>query len=138
MRFLRHYLVLLAAAVHPAAAVEIQQYHTHDFAFKANVQGNPFDVELAGEFRGPGGADLKVPGFYDGDGVWKIRFSPTAVGRWSLRTISPVAELNGKAETNIDCTPNRHTNIHGSLRIDSRHPRHFIYEDGTRYFLNGL
>jgi hypothetical protein len=126
--------VLLAG---PAAAVDIQQYHSHDFTFRGPVQGNPFDVELSAEFRGPNGAALKVPGFYDGDGVWKIRFSPPAVGSWSMRTSSPVSELNGKSESGIQCVPNRNPNIHGALRIDPANPRHFVYEDGTRYFLMG-
>jgi hypothetical protein len=128
-------LLLLAAGVAPAGTVE--QYQAHDFVFRAAAVGNPFDVELAGEFTGPGGARLRVPGFYDGEGVWKIRFSPTHLGEWSLRTTSSLAELNGKAETGILCVSNRHPNIHGVLKVDAAHPHHFVYEDGTRYFLLG-
>src|SRR5215831_13457768 len=87
--------LLVAAACH---AVTVEQYHTHDFAFSASVPGNPFDVEVKGEFEGPGGVRLTVPGFYDGKGVWKIRFSPTVTGRWTLRTISETPTLNGRAE----------------------------------------
>jgi len=129
-------LLLLAVAV-AAGAVEIQQYHSYDFTFRARVEGNPFDTPLHGDFTGPEGVRLRVPGFYDGDGTWKIRFSPTHVGEWAMRTMSPVAALDGKTEQDIRCVPNRHPNIHGALRVDPAHQHHFIYEDGTRYFLLG-
>lgn len=132
-------LVFLAAAK-PAplqAAVTIQQYHTHDFSFKASVKGNPFDVQLIGEFTGPDGIELSIPAFYDGDGTWKIRFSPTAVGQWSLRTVSPVAALNGEAVADISAVPNTNSAIHGRLLVDPVHRNHFEFEDGTHYFLMG-
>ncbi len=120
-----------------AAAVSIEKYHSHDFTFPATAVGNPFEVKLTGEFTGPEGARLSVPGFYDGDGKWKIRFSPTQLGEWSMRTTSSLEALNAKTESGIVCTTNTHSNIHGILKIDAAHPYHFIYEDGTRYFLLG-
>ncbi len=133
---MRHILFAIATAL-CAHAVTVEQYHSHDFSFQAQAAGNPFDVELTGEFTGPSGVVLRVPGFYDGDGTWKIRFSPTAVGKWSMRTVSPLAALNGKTDAAIDCVANRNPRIHGSLRVDPAHPYHFIWEDGTRYFLLG-
>lgn len=62
-------LALLLSAATTLAATTIEQFHMHDFAFKSAATGNPFDVDLTGEFVGPDGARLKVPGFYDGDGV---------------------------------------------------------------------
>jgi hypothetical protein len=120
-----------------AFGVEIQQYHSHDFTLRGPAAGNPFDVRLDGDFQGPDGIRLRVPGFYDGAGAWKIRFSPTRPGEWSMRTVSSLAALDGKVETGIRCVPNRHPNIHGGLRVDAAHPHHFIYQDGTRYFLLG-
>ncbi|MCC7018077.1 MAG: DUF5060 domain-containing protein, partial [Rhodospirillales bacterium] len=129
---------LAAFAALPAwGAATIEQYHSHDFSFQAPVEGNPFEAELTGEFTGPDGLRLRVPGFYAGNGVWKIRFSPTRTGEWSLTTVSAVPALNGKRETGIRAVPNRHPAIHGGLRVDGAHPYHFLYEDGTRYFLLG-
>ena len=121
----------------PPPTALIEQYHTHDFVFRGPVEGNPFDVEMAAEFTGPGGVRLRVPGFYDGAGVWKVRFSPTRDGEWSFRTVSTLKALDGKTQAGVWCVPNRHPNIHGGLRVDPAHPYHFIYEDGTRYFLLG-
>ncbi|MBC8164712.1 MAG: DUF5060 domain-containing protein [Bryobacteraceae bacterium] len=56
-------------------ATDVQQYKPHDFVFRGQAPGNPFDAELAGDFSGPNNLNLRVPGFYDGDGTWKIRFS---------------------------------------------------------------
>ena len=128
-------LLLLAAVAAPAATIE--QYHPYDFVFAASTPGNSFDVELAGEFTGPGGARLMVPGFNDGEGVWKLRFSPTRLGEWSLRTTSTIEALNGKTESGILCVSNSHSNAHGVLKVDAAQPYHFVYEDGTRYFLLG-
>ena len=119
------------------AATVIEQYQTHDFSFKSKPSGNPFDVELVGKFTGPGGIHLNVPGFYDGNDTWKIRFSPTVVGQWSLRTASPVGELNNQVETGITATPNSSSALHGRLLVDPLHKSHFVFEDGTRYFLMG-
>ena len=91
----------------------------------------------SGEFTGPDGVRLRVPGFYDGGGMWKIRFSPTHAGRWSLRTTSRTVALDGKTEPEIECAPNGHPQNHGGLKVDPAHPYHFIHEDGTRYFLLG-
>jgi hypothetical protein len=130
-------LAAVLACPAASAATSIERYHSHDFAFQAAASGNPFDVELAGEFSGPEGAHLRVPGFYDGDGRWIIRFAPNREGEWQLRTVSSLAALDGKTEAGIRCVPNRHPEIHGGLRVDPAHPYHFVYEDGTRYFLLG-
>jgi hypothetical protein len=100
--------------------VAIEQYHEHDFIFSGAAEGNPFDVELFGEFTGPNGVRLRIPGFYDGGGVWKIWFA----GEWSLRTESSLKALDGKSEAGIWCGPNRRLAIHGALRVDAAHPYH--------------
>jgi hypothetical protein len=130
-------LILLTATMRLMPAVTIEQYHPHDFTLSGQTSGNPFDVEVRGEFSGPDGTRITVPGFYAGGNSWKIRFSPTKPGRWSMITVSPVAALNAHAETDIQCTGNSNPAIHGSLFVDPVNRHHFIYEDGSRYFLMG-
>jgi uncharacterized protein DUF5060 len=127
----------LPAQGSPAPRAPLEQYRPHDFTFTAPSGGNPFEVELSGEFTGPDGVRLRVPGFYDGAGVWKIRFAPTRQGSWSLRVTSSLKALDGRTETGISCGPNRRPAVHGALRVDPAHPHHFVWEDGTRYFLLG-
>ena len=130
-------LILLTATMRLMPAVTIEQYHPHDFTLSGQAAGSPFDVEVRGEFSGPDGTRITVPGFYTGGNIWKIRFSPTKPGRWSMITASPVAALNAHTETDIQCTGNSNSAIHGGLFVDPVNRHHFIYEDGSRYFLMG-
>jgi hypothetical protein len=127
----------LAAVAPLLHAVTIEQYHPYDFALHAQVAGNPFDVDVRGEFLGPDGTRITVPGFFAGGDTWKIRFSPTVTGHWSMTTASPVAALNGHAESEIECAKNSNPAVHGGLRVDPVNRHHFLYEDGARYFLMG-
>ena len=55
---------------------------------------NPFaEVELQAVFEGSG-ARYTVDGFYDGDDVWRVRFSPMHEGVWRYTTHSNIAELD--------------------------------------------
>jgi len=99
---------------------------------------NPFMVEVSATFEGPGGEKLTLPGFYDGENGWKVRFSPTAVGKWKYETRCKADPAMDGKRGEIECVPNTNPNIHGGLRIDREHPYHFVYEDGTRYFLLGF
>jgi hypothetical protein len=119
-----------------AAPVRLEQYRPHDFVFSAAESGNPFDVELWGEFSGPRNARIRIPGFSDGGGVWKIRFAAPATGTWTLRTSSPIPALDGKT-AEAEAIPDSNPRIHGVLRVDSEHPFHFRFDDGSRYFLMG-
>lgn len=67
---------------------------------------NPFQIEVDVTFDGPNGETFVVPAFYDGDGnggmdgnVWRVRFSPNAVGSWSYTSSSPNALLDGQTGT---------------------------------------
>ncbi|MGH2559924.1 MAG: DUF4038 domain-containing protein [Thermomicrobiales bacterium] len=51
--------------------------------------GNPFaDVAVDATFTNERGDEHTVPAFYDGDGRWRVRFSPDAPGRWSYHVHS--------------------------------------------------
>ena len=49
---------------------------------------DPFnDVELDVVFTDQDGAEQVVPGFWAGDGVWRVRFSSSVSGRFHYRTV---------------------------------------------------
>ena len=133
-----HRCLLLAAALVASSlsAAEVSRYKPHDFVFRATPPADPFRTDFYGWFHGPDGQTLRVPGFYDGGDVWKIRFSAPREGLWRLRTVSTLPGLNDMQEQ-ITAGPNTNPNIHGVLRVDQDHPYHFRFEDGTRYFLMG-
>jgi hypothetical protein len=92
-------------------------------------KGNPFgDVEFNATFE-QGDAKHKVRGFYDGGGIYRVRFMPPDVGRWQYTTDSNVAELNGKTGQLEVAAPAK--NNHGPVRVHKTF--HFAYADGTPY-----
>jgi hypothetical protein len=102
---------------------------TFELTLSGPSQGNPFrDVELGAVFR-QGDRQVRVTGFYDGDGVYKVRFLPDATGEWTYETRSNTPALDGATGT-LDVAPAQ-PGHHGPVRVSNRH--HFRYADGTRY-----
>ncbi len=53
----------------------------------------PFaDVVLDVIFTSRSGETFAIPGFYDGDNTWRLRFNPNGAGRWAYRTFSRPAD----------------------------------------------
>ena len=93
---------------------------------------NPFSAELTGVFTGPDGHRLAVPGFYAGEGRWVVRFAPTVPGTWEYRISSAHVEV---AQPTGRLRAGARSGLRGGLRVDPRHPHHFVFEDGSRDFL---
>ena len=68
------------------------------------------------------GQEKEVKGFYDGNGVYKVRFLPEKCGTYFWK-VSGAATAEGSEE----CVPGEG---HGLVRAEKTH---FVYEDGTRY-----
>lgn len=129
MRRILFLLVLVACCVSSLAKDEIEQWARYEVALKANVKGNPFDVTLKATFTCADTA-LTVNGFYDGKGVFKVRFMPMRQGRWTYRTSSEVVELDGRVGSFVCVAPTN--NNHGQVVVDGLY--NFKYADGTRYY----
>lgn len=69
-----------------------------------------------------GETEKKVRGFYDGNGIYKVRFLPEKCGVYQWRVSGEVS-----AEGAEECVPG---SSHGLVRAEKSH---FIYEDGSRY-----
>ena len=129
--------VVFTATAAGAIAPDAPRWQPRDFSFTAQAQPpNPFMSSLAATVKGPAGQIFRVPGFFDGAGTWKIRVAPTAEGQWSLVTESDVKELDGQTAA-FTCVRNPNLKVHGVLRVDKEHPHHFIFDDGTRFFMQG-
>ena len=69
-----------------AAENTVPQWGIYEVALNGPTNGNPFlDVRLSAVF-GNGSKSVEVPGFYDGDGVYRVRFMPDTPGRWQYET----------------------------------------------------
>ncbi len=101
--------------------------------FSGPSDGNPFiDVTLEAVFT-QNAREVRVPGFYDGDGIYRVRFMPDAVGEWSFSTKASVPELNGKTG-GFQAVAAR-AGVHGPVRVANQH--HFAYADGRPYLSFG-
>src|SRR3546814_3629086 len=123
-----------AAMAAPAVAREgtarTERWGVHELVFDGPAQGNPFvDVELAATFDSSG-RSIRVPGFYDGEGVYRIRFSPPEEGRWTWRSESNAAALAGPTGA-FDCTAPGPANP-GPVRL-SDDGFHFVHAAGTPF-----
>lgn len=110
-----------------ATVAMVEQWDFHEFTFHGPKNGNPFvDVELLGQFIN-GDRCLSVPGFYDGDGLYRIRFMPTHPGEWTYQTVSNAPQLHGKTGRLVATAAQ--TGNPGMVRV--AHQFHFVHADGT-------
>jgi hypothetical protein len=120
-------LCLCGESSAPAAA---EQWGVFELKLHGPAHGNPFtDVTLSARFT-QGDRQFHVTGFYDGDGVYHVRFMPLTQGDWSYETVSNVAAMNGKTGTVAVGPPS--PGNHGPVRV--RNTYHFAHADGTPYF----
>ncbi len=107
----------------------VSKWDIFEFSASGPSNGNPFlDVSFKAEFIF-GNRRVHVPGFYDGDGTYRIRFSPDTEGEWRFVTSSNSAELDG-LEGQVTATAARE-GVRGPVRVRNKH--HFAYADGTPY-----
>jgi hypothetical protein len=112
-----------------------EKWEVIDITFKVRRKpsGNPFDVAFGATFRGPGNISMKVPGFYNGNNEWVVRFSANKEGNWVYETFSSHQELSGLLGT-VEAKSNTNKDRHGAVVVNPVSPQYFIYEDGTPYF----
>ena len=109
---------------------EIEKWGRFEIILKHTPVGNAFiDDSLFAVFS-KADKSVKVRGFYDGNGVYKVRFMPDETGIWKYETISNVSELS-KITGELLCISPSSTN-HGPVKV--RNIYHFQYSDGSQYF----
>ena len=84
-------LVCLARGYPSAAQAAEQRVEANrmvEFAFTSEkVYNDPFnEVEMVGIFRTPQGRELRVPAFWAGGQVWKLRYASADAGLHTFRT----------------------------------------------------
>ncbi|MBC8234715.1 DUF5060 domain-containing protein [bacterium] len=108
---------------------KVECWGIFEISMNGPENGNPFlDVQLSGQFQCKDRV-MKVDGFYDGDGIYRIRFMPDTIGTWSYVTESNCSDLDGKTGAFI-CTEPSSKN-HGPVYVNKTY--HFAYADGTPY-----
>jgi len=129
LRFILLFPLLLAAIRLAAAPVSVEKWGTFELELKGPSDGNPFlDVRFGAVFT-DGATSVEVPGFYDGEGAYKVRFMPGATGTWRYETKANRWELTGKLGS-FNVTPATEGN-RGPVRVHNTF--HFAYADGTPF-----
>ncbi len=132
-RFLSGLTLLLAglsllSSLH-AATAPVERWGLFEVTLAGPAEGNPFvDVQLSARFT-QGDRSVAVDGFYDGEGVYKVRFSPETTGEWRYVTASNRPALDGKSGAFTAVPPTG--NNRGPVRVHNTF--HFAYADGTPY-----
>ena len=107
-----------------------EQWGVTELIIDGPSHGNPFvDVELSAGFTGEDGRHLSAGGFYDGEGIYRIRFQAPSAGTWTYVTTSTARSLDGLRGA-VQVGPPGPGN-HGPVEVADRF--HFAYRDGTRF-----
>jgi hypothetical protein len=108
----------------------VEKWGMYELVLNGPGSGNPFvGIDLSATFTN-GDRIIEPEGFYDGSGLFKIRFMPDKEGVWTYKTKSNRKELNG-IEGQFTCVPASMSN-HGPVQV--RNQYHFEYKDGTSYY----
>jgi hypothetical protein len=137
-------LFLLFLMVIPAlvGGHDIGKWEMYEIELTTTITySNPFtEVNLSATFTSPKGRQLKVAGFYDGDGqggqngtIWTIRVMPDEIGDWTYRTTSTDPQLDG-IDGSFKCID---SNNRGLLIRDQNYSFSMKFVDGAHFFQNG-
>lgn len=123
-------LVLFISCNQQKPIQTVEQWGVYEIEINGTETGNPFiNTELSAVFS-KGEQSIKVPGFYDGEGKYIIRFSPNKQGEWTYITESNLDELSGKKGRFI-CIASTGNN-HGPLRVVNTF--YLEYADNTPWY----
>ena len=115
------------------AQEKVEQWDCFEVSLKHSPAGNAFvDDSLFAVFN-QGEKNFYVRGFYDGDGIYKIRFMPSETGNWTYKISSNVREFNGVSGRLTCVRPTK--NNHGPVKV--RNQYHFKYTDGKPFYVFG-
>ncbi|MBQ9825451.1 MAG: DUF5060 domain-containing protein, partial [Solobacterium sp.] len=107
---------------------QVSKWSVFEITLEGPSEGNPFTEQyLNGIFSGRNECVI-TDGFYDGEGIYKIRFMPSYEGKYTfvLKGSFLNTPLSGAFYVGA---PDE--NNHGVVRVVNTH--HFAYEDGTPY-----
>jgi hypothetical protein len=114
---------------------EVEKWCIQEVTAAGRTDGNPFtDYTIKGIFSGKN-ETVSVYGFYDGDGIYKVRFMPSFEGHYKFTIEGTFCENAGDPISGeFDVIAPEHGN-HGPVRVANKY--HFAYEDGTPYYSVG-
>ena len=111
---------------------KVEKWGVFEIALEGTSEGNPFtEREIRGTFCGKY-ETVSVDGFYDGNGVYIVRFMPRFEGKYTFEIAGNYGGENVKGEFEVMPAAERN---HGPVHVANTF--HFAYEDGTPYYSIG-
>ena len=121
---------------------EVPRYASIELTLQVEAEYvNPYDareVTLQGIFQAPEGrGEISVPGFWDGEQAWRVRFTPSQEGTWQYQLI--ITDENGSsapAEGSFNVIA---SDLHGWLQVGNwANPafssQYLVHHDGTPFY----
>lgn len=121
----------------------VQVYGKFETSFQSEITYDNYitDVRVRVRFEGPDGKEITQDAFWDGENIFKVRFSPPGPGIWRYKTIS--SDTNNESLQNLsgqflaeEYAGNNDFQKHGWLRVSDNN-RYLTYMDGTPFFYLG-
>jgi hypothetical protein len=133
MRIKIVFSILLFCSYSLFGQINVEKWKVFEITLNGPSDGNPYkNVHFSSRFI-MGSDTVTVPGFYDGEGLYRIRFMPREEGKWTYVTTSNVKKLNIKKGSFV-CTPALKGN-HGPVMVKDTF--YFAYADGTPHYSFG-
>ena len=108
---------------------KVEKWGLFEFSAEGRIDGNPF-TERAITARFESKSECRtVSGFYDGDGVYKVRFMPTFEETYKFTVEGSFSDCSCSGEFTV-LPPSK--NNHGQVLVHNKF--HFRYADGTSYY----
>ena len=110
------------------STVVVEQYDVFEAGLPGRKDGNPYtDYTIRGRFTSEQ-ETVHADGFYDGDGIYRIRFMPSHAGRYAWHVEGSFSDT--PYDGSFLVKPAGPGN-HGPVHVADRH--HFSHADGTPY-----
>ena len=116
----------------------IRKWEVIDIPMEAagNYENPYLDVDVTGSFTSPSGKEKSIRAFWDGGRLFILRFTPDEEGAWTY-SISNNMDDRGMKKKGRLMVEGTLPGSHGFVRRDAQNPYHFVYDDGTRYYMCG-
>ncbi|MBR4445150.1 MAG: DUF5060 domain-containing protein [Solobacterium sp.] len=112
----------------PVHNMEVKKWGVFELSLAGPSEGNPFtEQHLEGIFSGKEESKV-VEGFYDGDGIYRIRFMPSYTGKYSYVIR---ASFLSDAMSGYFYVTDADEGQHGPVHVNDVY--HFAYADGTPF-----
>ena len=109
----------------------VERWCVFEVCLSGPSDGNPYtEQSVRAAFTGAQ-ETVRACGFYDGDGVYRVRFMPSFEGAYTFVIESSFADAQTGTFTVTPASPGNH----GPVRVSGTY--HFAYEDGTPHFSIG-